>query len=174
MKILEKLKPEGMLLVRTGTAKGLIYGENGEIINWHFEPESCKAFKNQICYTGWEFVNSKGWDNLGLCIALGTGSTSDGNTPKTTDTKLNNELSSARFIIPSAKGRVRNNTIMLSTLWNRGQGYTGQITEWGLFANLLGNNLQTPNTGYLVSRIAQTYTRTATDDVELTWVISYS
>ena len=159
----EKTKSKGVLILRRGEAVNI------KKDSWEFNAVNQESVNNTICYNGWQFVNSQGWNNVGAVIALGNGTSP---VPNSADTKLDSELINSRFTCPDTKSRVDGNIITLSALWARGQGYTGNVTEWGIFVNLRGQNLNTTNTGYLVSRVAYSFTRGSTEDVEINWVIT--
>jgi hypothetical protein len=168
----EDLLIRGFLNIKKGRIENLQYDELGNIIDWDFRVSKEETKENKICYNGWQFANSYGWNNIGAIIAIGNGAVTGGDIPASTNTKLVNELNSARFICPDSKSRVQENIITVSAIWARGQGYTGGVTEWGLFTNLKGQNLTTINSGYMVSRIAHSFTRGTTEDVEINWIIT--
>lgn len=172
MIITENIPVKGFLNIKRGRAERIQYDELGNIIEWDFRASKEETNQNKICYGGWQFANSYGWNNIGAIIAIGNGSVTGGNVPASTNTSLNSELSNARFICPDSKSRLQDNIVTISALWARGQGYTGSVTEWGLFTNLKGQNLTTINSGYLVSRIAYAFTRGSTEDVEINWIIT--
>lgn len=174
MIIQDTVKVQGFLEIRYGEAFNVKANDNGEICDWDFkQTELCKK-QNKICLAGWQFANSYGWNNIGVVIAIGNGMTSGADAPKDTDVKLKSELFNGRFICVDSKARIQNNLIIMSALWARGQGYINQVTEWGLFANLRGQNLTTKDSGNLISRIALNFTRGATQDVELNWIINFN
>jgi hypothetical protein len=171
----EKIHVQGFLNIQEGFAYDIEKDENGNLIDWKFDCKNNLGWnQNKICFPGYSFVLSKGW-GVAAVIGVGNGLVTGGNAPANTNTQLNSEITNGRFAIPDSRdgiSRVNNGVITLQTLWPRGQGYVGNITEWGIFVTNQGGNLQAPNTGYLVSRIAQSYTRTAGNDLYLTWVIT--
>ena len=161
------------LTIRTGKAFNIVKDRHGKPVNWEFEQENSTNKKNVICTAGINFIFTRNW-GVPMSIVVGNGSTSGANAPAITDTTITGELANGRFgVRGDANSRVRNGTITLSALWPRGQTFTGDITNFGIFAVETGNNATQYNSGFLVARAAQAFTRTdVTKDVELVWVIT--
>ena len=148
---------KGELNIREGRAYNQKRdNKTGEIIDWDFKVDNIIKGNNVICLNGLNFLLKRNW-GLPMAIAIGNGLA----TPSNTDTKLSNELSTGRFgVRGNAFTRVSQNVITLSALWNRANVISTEITEWGLFVNEQGTNVSATNSGYLLARKAQTYTKT--------------
>jgi hypothetical protein len=178
MELAETIQPRGYLSIRTGEAEITEYqtdaNGNKTPSKWILHnAKALEAKENKICFAGWKFVKSKGWD-VSLAIATGNGAVSGANAPSNTNTKLVNELTNGRYICPGdGDSRVRNNQVALYALWPRSQGTNTPITEWGLFCNTKGVPTVNRDSGLLISRIAYNFTRSSsTKDIEITWLIT--
>ena len=164
----------GKLYALEGEASEIVYNEARSPIDWEFKNEKILFEKNnKICWDGLQFLNSRGWD-VPVVIAIGNGLTDGADAPANSDTKLKNELTNGRFEVRGdGKSRCINNQVVLSALWQRGQGYMGEITEWGIFANEKGYPLAGKDVGYMYSRLAQPFQRSSSNkDVQLLWIIT--
>ncbi len=165
---------KGELTIREGRAfNQTIDNKTGEIIDWQFKADHEIKGKNTICLSGLTFLLKRNW-GLPMAIAIGNGLATGAGTPSNEDTKLNNEFDTGRFgVRGNAFTRVSSNVITLSALWNRANVISTEITEWGLFINEQGTNVSAKNSGYLLARKAQEYTKTdIAKDIELVWIIT--
>ena len=174
IKIENDIQVKGKLLAIEGEASNIVFNSSGQPIDWEFKEEEILFEKsNKICWDGLQFVNSRGWD-VPVVIAIGNGLVDGVDAPTNNDTKLKNELVNGRVEVRGdGKSRCHDNQIILSALWQRGQGYMGEVTEWGLFANEKGYPLAGKDVGYLYSRLAQPFQRSSSNkDVQLLWIIT--
>lgn len=170
----DQISYKGFLSIREGEATDIQHDEEGNIKAWNLNCErELPQKENKICWTGWQFVNSKGW-SVSASIAIGNGLVSGADAPANSNTKLKTELDNGRFLcLGDGDSRVKSNTISLFSFWPKGQGYSGPVTEWGIFVTNQGFPIFNKDTGYLVSRIAYPFQKTnASKDVEILWVIT--
>lgn len=141
--------------------------------SYTFKKEREIIAKNQIAYSGLSYVLQKGW---GVSAAIAIGDGTDPVSPHSI--KLSNELSnsvSGRFPIRgTAETRVKNGIVYLTALWVDAQGYTGNVEEWGIFATAPGQPIGEKDSGKLVSRLLQSFSRTPGMDVLITWVLDFT
>lgn len=165
---------EGRILLREGKARNVQVDEKGNVIDWQFyASKEIDLGKNVICKAGMDFILSRSW-GIPMVIAVGNGLVTGANAPVRTDTQLQAELENARFgVRGNALTRFQEGTATLSALWNRGQGYGGAVTEWGLFCAEDNFPIQGKNTGFLTARRASAYSKNVSSDVEIVWVIKY-
>lgn len=173
-KIVEAPHVRGTLALYSGNAYDLEY-KDGLLINYKFERTGVIFVgSNTVCNSGLQFANSRGWD-CSCCIAIGNGATTGPDSPSTTNIKLKNEITGRLNVDGDANSRCKDNKILLGSLWQKGGGYIGEITEWGLFLGEKGSTVQGRETGKLFSRKAYNWTRNDnTRDVQLFWMIEYT
>lgn len=172
----DKFKAVGKLSLYKGKAYDIKKDNFGNIINYKFEREGLIEEKNNVLCNGFFTLFGNSW-NLPCVIAIGNGdngSTDPGNAPQQSDELLNSELTNGRFPCVSLENRFDTNTgvATFNSLYPR-NAYSGQVTEWGLFAGSLGSvSINSKDSGFLVARIAEDFTKTATEDVDVVWTIT--
>lgn len=140
---------------------------------------------NIICQGFFNFIPIL--DTAAAVIAIGNGdngtinpsnhlSINPSNAPNYNDIQLNKELENGRFPSTNLEERksVVNETMTFSfQALMPANAYSQQISEWGLFVGRSGIvELVTKDSGFLIARRAEPFTKQPDQDVLIVWVVS--
>lgn len=172
----DNLIAKGKLSLYRGKAYDIEKDNFGNIIDYKFDRKGLINEGNNVLCNGFFTLFSSSW-NLPCVIAIGNGDNgtiNPANTPQQTDESLNSELTNGRFPCVSLNNRFDENTgvATFNSLYPR-NAYSGEVTEWGLFAGPLNSvAINSKDSGFLVARIAESFTKTSTEDVDVVWTIT--
>jgi hypothetical protein len=178
----------GKVEVWSGKAHNIVTDTDGNVISYEFERRKQVVKKNNaIARVGFFQLLQNGFTSPSV-IAIGNGdngsvngtggAVNPANFPNENNTQLNHELNNGRFRTFNRENRLDTTTGVAT--WNAFipfNAYSGLITEWGLFSSISSQNsfssaILQKNSGALVARLPEVYTKPETDDLDVTWTIT--
>jgi hypothetical protein len=171
----KNIQVEGFLTLYEGDARDIVKDSNGNIISYTFENRKLVGKTQNVICNGFFQLLSAGW-TLPCAIAIGNGdngSIDANNAPKQADIKLNREVDQGRFICLDRTERF--NQVSGIATFNSlypSNAFSEEVTEWGLFAGTLNSvAINSKDSGFLVARRAEPYTKDPDKAVDVVWTI---